>query len=327
MNAAMISTPTDMRSFVGGHDHAVPHLVSFKEDFEPAIRHAVDTIFQDMQYISSDEPELVSSYLDGIAEPLQKLKRYRVSILAMSTRGTMKMENGATIPNWVRTYFLVIPTLGYFKTEGENKKFHHFDPACRSAMSDLNESVRSGKGLSTRLDALSIREEFENDAPWCEHCCLNEMIAISGTTTSVRMPDLRITCKVVERAIADAEALLQTGGPTSAVDRVHTALHGYLKTVCADAQIKLGKDPAITDLFSHIRQHHPKLKYIEVHQDSILKVLRALGKVVDALNPARNRGSMAHPNEELLDTPEATLFINAARTLLHYLDMKLSEGN
>ena len=71
----------------------------------------------------------------------------------MSTQGTMKLDNGSAIPNWLRTHFLVVPTSGYFRTEGDSRKFHHFDPACRVAMSNLNEYVRAGKGLSTRLDA------------------------------------------------------------------------------------------------------------------------------------------------------------------------------
>ena len=313
-----------MRPFLGGHDHAVSHLVSFRDEYEPTIRHLVDAIFQDMQYIGADEAELVSSYLDGITEPLQELKRHGVSILGISTRGTMKFDNGSTIPNWIRTYFFIVPTLGYFKVEADGKKFHHFDTGCRAAMSDLSKAMRKRTGLSTRLDAQLIREEHENNVPWCEHCCLNEMIAVSGTTVSVKPPSLRVTCRVVERAIADAEVLLKTGGPTSAVDRVHTTLHGYLKTVCADAQISLGKDPDITELFSQIRQHHPQLQSLGEHRELVLKVLRALCKVVDALNPARDRGSMAHPNEALLDAPEAKLFINAARSLLHYLDEKLS---
>lgn len=324
MNAAIISTPTDMRPFVSGHEHAVSHLISFNDEYEPTVRHLVDAIFQDMQYISADETELVSSYLDDIAEPLQELKRYGVAILAMSTRGTLKCGNGSTVPNWVRTYFLVVPALGYFRVEADGKKFHHFDAGCRAAMADLSEAMRKGTGLSTRLDAQLIREEHENNVPWCEHCCLNEMIAVAGTTVSVKPPTLRVTSRVVERAIADAEALLKSGGPVSAVDRVHTALHGYLKTVCADAQISFGRDPDITELFSQIRQHHPNLQNLGEHQESVLKVLRALGKVVDALNPARDRGSMAHPNEALLDAPEARLVINAARTLLHYLDEKMA---
>jgi len=99
-----------------------------------------------------------------------------------------------------------------------------------------------------------------------------------------------------------------------------------LKTVCADEQIVLGKDPDITELFRQVRQHHPKFKDLGEHHEPVQKVLRALSKIVDALNPARDRGSMAHPNDSLLDPPEAKLFINAARTLLHYLDEKLSES-
>jgi abortive infection Abi-like protein len=50
----------------------------------------------------------------------------------------------------------------------------------------------------------------------------------------------------------------------------------------------------------------------------------SLGSVMDALNPARNRGSVAHPNDNLLDADEAMLFINAARTVLQYVDAKLA---
>jgi hypothetical protein len=35
------------------------------------------------------------------------------------------------------------------------------------------------------------------------------------------------TTDVVERALVDAKQLLSGSGPISAVDRVHTALHGY----------------------------------------------------------------------------------------------------
>ncbi|MCL5098869.1 MAG: abortive infection family protein [Candidatus Omnitrophica bacterium] len=236
----------------------------------------------------------------------------------------MKLDNGSAVPDCIRTYFFIVPTLGYFRVEADGKKFHHFDAGCRAAMSDLSEAMRKKTGLSTKLDAQLIREEHENDVPWCEHCRLDEMISVSGTTVSVKPPTLRVTCRVVERSIADAEVLLKTTGPPSAVDRVHTALHGYPKTVCADAQISVGKDPGITELFSLIRQYHPRLQSLGEHQETVLKVLRALCKVVDALNPARDRGSMAHPNEALLDAPEARLFINAARSLLHYLDEKLS---
>jgi hypothetical protein len=36
----------------------------------------------------------------------------------------------------------------------------------------------------------------------------------------------------------------------------------------------------------------------------------------------RNQASVAHPNVDLLAEPEAMLFINSVRCLLHYLNAK-----
>ena len=47
---------------------------------------------------------------------------------------------------------------------------------------------------------------------------------------------------------------------------------------------------------------------------------------MDALNPVRNEGSMAHPTEELLEKAEATLVIDMSRTMLRYIDTKISDA-
>jgi hypothetical protein len=151
---------------------------------------------------------------------------------------------------------------------------------------------------------------------------VQEMISRCLSGADVKAPELRITSEVVRRAIADAETLLQSNGPTSAVDRIHTALHGYLKAACVDAAIGYRDDSSILDLFKLLKQQHPRLQVLGSHQGPVVQVLRALGAVMDALNPARNRGSIAHPNDELLDSDEAMLFINAARTVLQFLDAK-----
>lgn len=52
-------------------------------------------------------------------------------------------------------------------------------------------------------------------------------------------------------------------------------------------------------------------------------MLGAMATVLDSLNPIRNNASVAHPNEELLDEPEAHLAINAARTVFAFLDAKV----
>lgn len=134
----------------------------------------------------------------------------------------------------------------------------------------------------------------------------------------------QITSAVVLRALSDAENLIQTSGPTSAVDRVHTVLHGYLQAVCDGEGIVYKRDDSMVALFKKLRLGHPKLADLGPRGQDVEKVLNSCANILDAFLPVRNQASVAHPNQELLDEPEARLVINVGRSLLHYLDSKLS---
>ena len=146
----------------------------------------------------------------------------------------------------------------------------------------------------------------------------------SGPLIASQTP--QITSDVVLRALQDAENLIsnQTSGPTSAVDRVHTVLHGYLIAVCEGAGIAYGERQTMVALLRKLEAEHPSLTDLGPRSQDIKTVLNASASILDALLPVRNQGSMAHPNAELLGEPEARLIINVGRTLLNYLDAKLS---
>lgn len=152
---------------------------------------------------------------------------------------------------------------------------------------------------------------------------IERLIAKLEKRAGVKSLNPQITSEVVERAINDAETLIATNGAISGIDRVHTTLHGYVKAVCDKAKIGYGDDPSMTDLFKVLRERHPRFRELGPRENDINQVLRALGAIMAALNPVRNRASVAHPNDALLEEPEAMLVINAARTILHYLDAKL----
>lgn len=154
-----------------------------------------------------------------------------------------------------------------------------------------------------------------------------EMISISGRlegAAPVSSPNLRVASEVVERAISDAETLITTSGATSGVDRVHTTLHGFLIAACDSEGIHYPPDSSIAKLFKLLRQGHPALSDLGPRSGDIARILGSMASVIDVLQPLRNRASVAHPNPELLDAPEAMLVINAARTILCYLDEKLA---
>ncbi|MBB3832645.1 abortive infection family protein [Xanthomonas arboricola] len=142
---------------------------------------------------------------------------------------------------------------------------------------------------------------------------------------SVQDSSPSITSDVLKRALADANTLIQSAGPTHAVDRIHTALHAYLKAVCHAQGIDAAAGATITNLFKLLRNEHPGLRDLGSQSDTMNNVLRSLSNVIDSLNPARNHGSLAHPNDALLENDEAVLVINAARAIFQYLDKKFAK--
>ena len=144
----------------------------------------------------------------------------------------------------------------------------------------------------------------------------------SAGTLQVQTPTLRYTSELVERALGDAEQLIRTQGATSGVDRVHTALHGYLRELASAAGLTFDQGAGITELFKLVKAQHPDFQQAQQRQPELDKILRALANIVDALNPVRNHTSLAHANDRLLEEPEAMLVVNAVRTLLHYLNAR-----
>ncbi len=134
----------------------------------------------------------------------------------------------------------------------------------------------------------------------------------------------QITSEVVHRAIEDAEILIQSSGPTSAVDRVHTLLHGYLQAVCDDEWITYKRDDSMVALLRKIQAEHPRFTDLGPRSQDVGRILNACATILDALMPLRNQASVAHPNKELLSEAEAMLVINVGRSLLQYLNAKLS---
>jgi hypothetical protein len=188
---------------------------------------------------------------------------------------------------------------------------------------------------------VSIAEDYESDETKRAYRQLAAAITEAGhyvrfivldldTTTDtlpvgVDAPTLTISSDAVQRALADAEQLIQSRGASSGVDRVHTAFHGYLRAVATHQGLPHDDDSSITELFALLRAQHPALAAREPRTTDIDRVLRSIAKIVDALNPVRNRASGAHPNALVLAEAEAMLIINSVNTLLHYLDSRLRE--
>jgi len=142
---------------------------------------------------------------------------------------------------------------------------------------------------------------------------------------AIEQPTIKATSEVVRRALSDAEHLLQKSGSTSAVDRLHTALHGYLLDLCRKlGSVPIPEDANLTQVFRLLRKHHVAFQAHSMRLQDVDRILNSLASVLDAMNPLRNRGSVAHPNEVLLDEIDAQLFVNSARTILQYVEGRIN---
>jgi len=128
---------------------------------------------------------------------------------------------------------------------------------------------------------------------------------------------------VVRLALRDAERLIETNGAPSAVDRVHTALHGYLRTLCREATIDASSDASAPQLLNLILREHPRFVELGSRANDARLTLRTLGSIVEKLGMQRNNETPAHPNDDLLEEPEAALAIESASTIINYIEARL----
>ncbi len=84
----------------------------------------------------------------------------------------------------------------------------------------------------------------------------------------------------------------------------------------------LPADPGVTQIFKLMRENHPALRDMGVQDDAMRKIVFSIGNILDSLNPLRNRGSLAHANDHLVERDEALLAINLTRSIIQYLDSK-----
>lgn len=143
-----------------------------------------------------------------------------------------------------------------------------------------------------------------------------QLNAIGAAVIPPQVPESMST--TVMRALSDAKTLIGTADSSSAIDRAHTALHGYLIKLCSDESILLPTGATVSKAFKELRKSHPALLATGTRAAEITRVLNSFAASIDAFSTLRNQASLAHINE-LLDAPEATATVNAMYTIFRYV--------
>lgn len=197
----------------------------------------------------------------------------------------------------------------------------------------INASQDAPNFIAAVYNALEELEKIGVSVPKEQH--INQILSKHQLTFHIEQGELIQTGSVVAapqidqsisttvmRALSDAKDLVGTADASSAIDRAHTALQGYLVQLCRDNGITLPKDPTSSKAFKSLRESHPALKASGNRADEVTRVLNSFAASIDAFSTIRNQASLAHVNV-LLDVPEATAILNAMYTVFRYLQDSL----
>lgn len=125
---------------------------------------------------------------------------------------------------------------------------------------------------------------------------------------------------VIKNAIDDAELFMNNGQYDSAFDRIHTAFHGFLRNKLDDFGIDYAESDTLNQLYNKL---HCMLEDNITPQEvaNLVKtIIRNGSGVVSSINDIRNRYSLVHPNEVIIDKREAEFTLQMIKVLTDYIN-------
>ena len=124
----------------------------------------------------------------------------------------------------------------------------------------------------------------------------------------------------VKKAIDDASVFIREGRYDSAVDRVHTAFHGYLRQLLNEHGESHTVDDSLPGLFARLHAYYGSTIQPADVGERVKMILRSAGGMVTTVNELRNNNTVAHPNGNLIQKREAQLVIRLVNAIIDYVE-------
>ena len=100
---------------------------------------------------------------------------------------------------------------------------------------------------------------------------------------SVNFQQIATRSGTIRKAVDDAEVFIREGRFDSAVDRVHTAFHGYLRTLLTEHGVAYGADDRLPALFAKLHGYYGgSIQPVDV-ADRVKSILRSAGGIITRL--------------------------------------------
>jgi transcriptional regulator with XRE-family HTH domain len=158
------------------HEFAIRRLTKTTERAEEIVQ----SITEDLQYISPDEPELFNSFLQSLIGPLEELHSEGLGLFSIQESFDRFLrfnpdEQAIPFEGWTRGHFIIVPRFGCFRIGGQasREKLHRFSAACPEAITQIlkmfQEEIEVGI-FATALAVLAPKPGGSEPVVWCDSC-------------------------------------------------------------------------------------------------------------------------------------------------------------
>lgn len=175
----------------------------------------------------------------------------------------------------------------------------------------LLEYRKAIEGTSVNLDE-SIKDED------VEHCYqigfkLRDEIGVAEVDAIRPIEDTRDY-----KLLADSiRAHIQKNQPEAGLDRLHTYIVAFIRSLCTKHQIQFEKKESLNAIFGKYVKFLDRSEMID--SDMTRKILKFSISILDAFNYVRNNRSLAHDNESIINYSESILIFNNLNGLIKFI--------
>ena len=149
---------------------------------------------------------------------------------------------------------------------------------------------------------------------------LNALLESDDNGSDVSFRHIATRSGTVCKAIEDAEVFIREEKYDSAVDRVHTAIHGYLRQLLNVHSVTYREGDGIPALYAKLHTYYEDSIQPADVGDRVKTILRSASGMINAVNELRNNNTIVHPNGQLIQKREAQLVIRLVNAVVDYIE-------
>jgi len=182
---------------------------------------------------------------------------------------------------------------------------------------DYQKEVEDRNQVSGHFYLKKEPEELQQSASLREEC----RHVVTRLLQSQAVPEIEALAaisdekdfEVVARAVRDT---IEKNEPEIGLDRLHTFVVKYMRTLCRDRGLAVTRDKPLHSLFGEYLKNIQQTGLIE--SEMALRILKSSISTFEAFNDVRNNRSLAHDNP-ILTYDEALLIFNHVASSVRFL--------